>query len=209
MVQVFGAGQSADWQTFVSLYSVMELHNLVSPVVTRQRPIILTSALLTTLLVILLLVACSASDGKDGNDGVDGPQGLQGAQGLKGDTGPQSPAGAAGKDGVAGVAGDSGAQGPTGKDGVAGVAGDSGAQGPTGKDGVDGVAGAAGAAIVRNIPAGNVLTPLDSIKSTYTSTTIGADGLGLISYSYWDGTNTDMKVAHCENAFCSPYFRRR
>ncbi|PZC45289.1 MAG: hypothetical protein C1O27_002468 [Chloroflexi bacterium] len=37
--------------------------------------------------------------------------------------------------------------------------------------------------------------------------TIGADGLGLISY--WDLTNADLKVAHCENAFCSPHFRRR
>ena len=40
-----------------------------------------------------------------------------------------------------------------------------------------------------------------------TSITIGADGLGMISYH--DDTNQDLKVAHCENAFCSPYFRRR
>jgi hypothetical protein len=44
----------------------------------------------------------------------------------------------------------------------------------------------------------------------YTSITIGADGLGLISYR--DATinqSNDLKVAHCENAFCAPYFRRR
>jgi hypothetical protein len=41
----------------------------------------------------------------------------------------------------------------------------------------------------------------------YTSITIGTDGLGLISYR--DQTNDDLKVAHCENTFCSPYFRRR
>ena len=41
----------------------------------------------------------------------------------------------------------------------------------------------------------------------YTSITIGADGLGLISY--FDSTNGDLKVAHCSNPFCIPYFRRR
>jgi hypothetical protein len=35
----------------------------------------------------------------------------------------------------------------------------------------------------------------------YTSVTIGADGLGLISY--YDGTNLDMKVAHCSNVACT------
>jgi len=41
-----------------------------------------------------------------------------------------------------------------------------------------------------------------------TAITIGADGLGLISYNNGD-PNKDLKVAHCENAFCAPYFRRR
>jgi hypothetical protein len=41
----------------------------------------------------------------------------------------------------------------------------------------------------------------------YTSITIGADGLGLISY--YDYTHTNLKVTHCSNAFCTPYFRRR
>jgi hypothetical protein len=36
----------------------------------------------------------------------------------------------------------------------------------------------------------------------YTSITIGADGLGLISY--FDSTNGELKVARCVNAFCSP-----
>jgi hypothetical protein len=34
-----------------------------------------------------------------------------------------------------------------------------------------------------------------------TSVTIGADGLGLISY--YDVTNGDLKVAHCSDAACS------
>jgi hypothetical protein len=53
-------------------------------------------------------------------------------------------------------------------------------------------------------------TTLDSTNNVgyeYSSITIGADGLGLISYP--DYTNSDLKVVHCENAFCSPYFRRR
>ncbi|MCX8251198.1 MAG: hypothetical protein OTJ98_05005, partial [Dehalococcoidia bacterium] len=53
------------------------------------------------------------------------------------------------------------------------------------------------------------LTTIDSTGYVgfYTSITIGADGLGLISY--YDDTNDDLKVAHCENTFCAPYFRRR
>jgi hypothetical protein len=35
----------------------------------------------------------------------------------------------------------------------------------------------------------------------WTSVTVGADGLGLISYS--DGITYDLKVAHCSNAACS------
>ena len=33
-----------------------------------------------------------------------------------------------------------------------------------------------------------------------TSIAIGTDGLGLISY--YDGTNGDLKVAHCSNSLC-------
>ena len=54
------------------------------------------------------------------------------------------------------------------------------------------------------------ITALDTTGNVglYTSITIGADGLALISYLL-DDTNDDLKVAHCENTFCSPYFRRR
>jgi hypothetical protein len=53
--------------------------------------------------------------------------------------------------------------------------------------------GATGASIVRNIPAGNVITALDEAGSvgSWISITIGADGLGLISY--WDRTNKRPK----------------
>ncbi len=45
----------------------------------------------------------------------------------------------------------------------------------------------------------------------YPSTTIGADGLPLISYQGVDTTTGEIKlrVAHCSNVFCVPYFRRR
>jgi hypothetical protein len=58
--------------------------------------------------------------------------------------------------------------------------------------------------------AGNTLTNVDTaalFMGLYNSITIGADGLPVISYQ--DGTNLDLKVAKCANAFCAPYFRRR
>jgi hypothetical protein len=53
------------------------------------------------------------------------------------------------------------------------------------------------------------LTTLDSAREVgkHSSVTIGADGLPLVSY--FDVVNRDLKVAHCANAFCTPYFRRR
>jgi hypothetical protein len=58
-------------------------------------------------------------------------------------------------------------------------------------------------------PSANTITTLESagLVGLYTSVTIGADGLGLISYH--DHTNHVLKVAHCSNPFCVPYFRRR
>jgi len=42
-----------------------------------------------------------------------------------------------------------------------------------------------------------------------TAITVGVDGLGLISYYDGSGGGGSLKVAHCSNAFCTPYFRRR
>ena len=46
-----------------------------------------------------------------------------------------------------------------------------------------------------------------SVGQTTTSITLGADGLGLISY--YDTTNADLKVLHCSNTLCQPFVRRR
>jgi hypothetical protein len=56
---------------------------------------------------------------------------------------------------------------------------------------------------------GNTAITLDSAGSVgfYTSLSIGADGLPVVSY--YDNTNSDLKVVHCTNPFCVPYFRRR
>jgi predicted regulator of Ras-like GTPase activity (Roadblock/LC7/MglB family) len=54
-------------------------------------------------------------------------------------------------------------------------------------------------------PLGNLQKTIDSIPSgdtgQYTSITIGADGLPIISY--YDVTHQDLRVAHCEQADCS------
>jgi hypothetical protein len=56
---------------------------------------------------------------------------------------------------------------------------------------------------------GNVAITVDSVGDVgrYASLTIGADGLPAVSY--YDITNGDLKVLHCANTFCTPYFRRR
>jgi preprotein translocase subunit Sec61beta len=53
------------------------------------------------------------------------------------------------------------------------------------------------------IPTANVSTTLDSAlgDAGRTSVTIGADGLGFISY--YDFTNRDLKVAHCNDIACT------
>ena len=50
---------------------------------------------------------------------------------------------------------------------------------------------------------GFALTALDGPGNVgqFTSVTLGADGLGLISY--YDATNGNLKVAHCSNRACS------
>ncbi len=55
------------------------------------------------------------------------------------------------------------------------------------------------------------LTALDSAGDVgeNSSVTIGADGLGLISYHGPTNGNLSLKVMHCSNPFCTPYFRRR
>ena len=62
-----------------------------------------------------------------------------------------------------------------------------------------------GSVICESIPnsATFSLSTVDSSGSVghFTSIAIGADGLGLISYQ--DATNSDLKVAHCNNTTCS------
>ena len=44
----------------------------------------------------------------------------------------------------------------------------------------------------------------------YNSLTIGTDGLALIGYTAFpDGSSGIVKVLHCSNPYCQPYFRRR
>lgn len=113
---------------------------------------------------------------------------------LRGGAGARGPQGAVG---LAGRAGPAGTEGPKGDLGAPGPQGAQGAQGP------QGIRGATGPAIVRSAPGDTVITTLDSVGSIgmQTSATTGADGLALLSY--FDQTNGDLEVAHCENAACT------
>ena len=97
-------------------------------------------------------------------------------------------------------AGATGAPGPTGAAGPAGPAGGTGATGPQGPAGAVGATGSAG--LVLN-PFASTLSTVDSTGDVgqYTSITLGADGLPVISY--YDATNFDLKVAKCINAACN------
>lgn len=56
---------------------------------------------------------------------------------------------------------------------------------------------------LETVPAGNTVSTLDSggTVGEFSSITLGADGLGLISY--WDATHLSLKVAHCDDVECS------
>lgn len=57
-------------------------------------------------------------------------------------------------------------------------------------------------------PTGNANAALDNHGvGRASSVTIGADGLGLISY--YDFTHSELRVAHCGSEWCVGYFRRR
>ena len=107
--------------------------------------------------------------------------------------------GTQGLPGAAGPAGLAGPPGPKGDIGAAGAPGQPGAQGPQGPTGI---------AIDRSAPAAAAVATLDSAGNVGNSTaaTVGADGLGLISY--YDGQG-NLVIVHCSNAACVPFTRPR
>jgi hypothetical protein len=80
-------------------------------------------------------------------------------------------------------------------------------QGGTGATTVEGARAALGEAPPRQVPLANSLSTVESAGNVglFTSITIGTDGLPVISY--FDGTNSNLKVAKCANASCLPGFR--
>jgi hypothetical protein len=110
-------------------------------------------------------------------------------------------------EGAPGPRGLSGATGPAGIPGLQGPKGDTGAPGAQGQPGATGPQGPAGPALVRSAPSPVALATLDAVgvvggdDGQSTSATIGADGLGLVGY--YDQTNRDLKVAHCNDVACT------
>jgi len=109
--------------------------------------------------------------------------------------------------GARGARGLRGPVGAAGIQGAPGTMGSPGAMGAQGQPGVQGLQGPAGPALVRTTPGAVTIATLDAAgvgighDGEDTSAIIGADGLGLLSY--FDETNTDLRVAHCNDVACS------
>ncbi len=142
--------------------------------------------------------------GPAGDRGEPGPAGQQSAPGRQGPSGDLGATGAQGPAGPAGTQGSAGEPGPTGAAGSTGPAGPAGPVGPTGTAGETGGAGTAGELSSRALPPSThtveVVDTVDAVGFD-TSITIGIDGFPIISYR--DGTNGDLKFAHCGDATCS------
>jgi hypothetical protein len=122
---------------------------------------------------------------------------------LPASAGPTGPTGPVGPTGPAGATGPPGPTGPTGPTGV-GLTGATGATGPPGPPGPPGATGPIGPP--GPMGGGRVPFTISTIDDTanvgmFTAITIGADGLGLISY--YDFSNSALKVAHCLNPACT------
>ncbi|MBL0122648.1 MAG: collagen-like protein [Betaproteobacteria bacterium] len=97
-----------------------------------------------------------------------------------------------------------GPAGPAGPQGIPGVAGPAGPQGPAGTIlTLPQLQGMFLQSSIVQAPQATSLTAADSAAGvgTYSSLTIGADGLPVISY--FDSNNGDLKVTKCGNAACS------
>ena len=158
------------------------------------------------------LAGAEGAQGEQGQPGPAGERGDPGAQGDQGFGGPEGPRGEAGPTGLTGGAGPTGPRGagdpgPTGTEGPEGPAGETGATGATGSKGEKGEPGPTGGAdglAVRVLPPlAHTVEIVDTTNSVgfQSSITIGSDGFPAISYR--DGTNGDLKFAHCGNATCS------
>ncbi len=191
----------------------------------RLRPLVLAAA---TVVLGIAFAACTGSTGSAGpigEQGASGPAGIagelgepglagpagvrgdSGAAGTRGEPGPKGESGGVGATGSQGPAGLAGAQGSAGEPGPAGATGSAGPPGPTGPAGSAGEAGQAGTA--RELsgralpPSTHTIEVVDTVNAVGfdTSITIGSDGFPIISYR--DGTNGDLKFAHCGDATCS------
>lgn len=154
-------------------------------------------------------------DGDRGDIGAQGELGIRGKigdKGIIGEIGPEGPTGIPGMQGTTGKPGEMGVQGEQGIKGGIGVTGPAGTKGAEGWGGPQGAPGSKGGqgdlgtpgfATKRAIPKDNTTITLDNNGSVgrYPAVTVGQDGFGLISY--YDQTNTALKLIHCANITCT------
>ena len=190
-----GRNFTPDWRSVRSLQVLLGRENgeverlaVVSATDTEITAALTSTDPATRLLIVIAGPGRPRTDAMDVTLGTQGPQGRRGRRGRRGRPGFPGPPGADGPPGPEGPEGPPGGGGPVGQTCLPGEV-------IVGFDD-DGD-------LVCRMPPRFTLTTVDAgqFSGANNSIAVGANGLPVVSYT--DGTNADLKVAHCGNVTCT------